>query len=83
MPNTKQARKRMRQDEERRVSNKARSSAMKTAVKRVLQAEDVETARAALPEAMKRIDLCAKKNILHQNAADRTKSRLHKHVAGL
>ena len=83
MPNTKQAKKRMRQDEEARQANKVKSSAMKTAVKKVMQAEDAESAKAAMPDAVKRIDKCAKKNIIHDNAAARKKAQLAKHVSGL
>ncbi|MCA9001173.1 MAG: 30S ribosomal protein S20, partial [Planctomycetes bacterium] len=35
-----------------------------------------DEAKGLLPEAMKRVDKCAKKNIIHDNAAARTKSRL-------
>ncbi len=83
MPSTKQAKKRMRQNEEARLVNKMKASAMKSAVKKVLQATDAETARAALPEAMKRIDKCAQHNIVHDNAAARKKAQLHSHIAGL
>ncbi len=83
MPNTKQAKKRMRQDEKARLANKVKRSAMKTAIKKVLKAEDAESARAALPEAMKRIDKCAKKNIIHANAAARKKSQLDRHIRSL
>ena len=82
MPNTKQAKKRMVQDERRRLENKSKSSAMKTAIKKVLQAATPEDAQAALPRAMKRIDQAAKNNIIHKNNAARKKSRLVRHVAG-
>lgn len=81
MPNTEQAKKRLRQDERRRIHNKAISSAMKTAVKKVLQAETTEAAAAALPEAMKRVDKAAKKNLIHDNAAARVKSRMARSTA--
>jgi small subunit ribosomal protein S20 len=83
MPNTRQAKKRMRQDEEARQANKIKRSAMKTAVKKVLEAEDTDSARAAQPEAVKRIDKCAKKNIIHANAAARKKAQLDRHISGL
>ena len=51
---------------------------MRSAVKKVLQADSSEAAQAALPEAMKRVDKAAKKNVIHENAAARTKSRLAK-----
>ena len=81
MPNNKQAKKRVRQDEERRVHDKAIKSAMRTAVKKVLSAESSEAANAAMPNAMKRIDKAAKSNIIHENAAARTKSRLARQAA--
>jgi small subunit ribosomal protein S20 len=83
MPNSKQAKKRLRQDELARQRNKADRTAMKTAVKLVLTAEDGDAARQALPAAMKRIDKCAKKNIIHDNAAARKKSQLSRHISGL
>ena len=83
MPNTKQAKKRMAQDDKAQLANKVKRSAMKTAVKKVMEAEDAESAKAAMPEAVKRIDKCSKKNILHDNAAARKKAQLAKHVSGL
>lgn len=83
MPNTKQAKKRMDQSERRRLANKAKTSAMRTAMKKVLQADSAEAARAALPSAVKRIDKAAKQNIIHPNNAARKKQRLSRHVAGL
>ena len=80
MPNTKQAKKRVRQDEERRLHNKTIKSAMRTAMKRVLKADDPEAAKKALPLAMKRIDKAAKTNIIHDNAAARYKARMARHA---
>lgn len=76
MPNTKQAKKRMRQTETRRQSNKVVVSAMRSAVKKVLQAEDPEAAQAGLADAMKKVDKAAKKSVLHKNTAARKKSQL-------
>ena len=76
MPNTKQAAKRLRQDDKRRIANKAVRSTMKTAMKKVLDAENPEEAKAALPEAMKKVDKAAKKSVIHDNTAARIKSRL-------
>lgn len=83
MPTSKQAKKRMVQSERRRLHNKAKSSAMKSAVKKVLQAGSAEEAKAALPQAVRLIDKCAKHNIIHANTAARKKSALDKHVGGL
>lgn len=83
MPNTKQAQKRLVQDDRRRLANKAKRSQMRSAMKKVLLAEDAETAKAALPLAIKKIDKAAKVNIIHANNAARKKARLARHVAGL
>lgn len=81
MPNSKQAAKRMRQNETRRIQNKTVRSQMRTAMKKVLKASTAEEATAALPMAMKRIDKAAKKNVIHANAAARYKSRLSRRAA--
>ena len=83
MPNTKQSKKRMITDDERRLRNKTARSAMRTAVKNVMAAETADAAAEILPLAVKRVDKCAKKNIIHENAAARKKSQLQRHVAGL
>ena len=81
MPNSKQAKKRMRQNEDARVHNKTIRSSMRTAMKKVLQADTTEAANEAMPAAMKRIDKAAKSNIIHDNAAARYKSRLARSAA--
>ena len=76
MPNSKQASKRLRQDEVRRQQNKQSRSAMKTAIKKVFNAEDGEKAKEALPRAMKLIDKAAKNHVVHENAAARLKGQV-------
>jgi small subunit ribosomal protein S20 len=78
MPNNKQAEKRVRQNEKQREGSKVIRTSMRSAVKKVVQAESREAAEAALPEAMKRVDKAAKRHVIHENAAARTKSRLAK-----
>ena len=83
MPQSAQAKKRVRQDEVRRLHNRALRSSMRTAIRRVeeaCEAKDETTARTALVAAMKRIDKCAKRNIVHKNTASRKKSNLAKMV---
>jgi small subunit ribosomal protein S20 len=77
MPNSKQAAKRARQSEERRLHNKAVRSAMKSAVKRAAISGTPEASAAA----MKLIDKAAKTNVIHRNAAARHKSRLARRLA--
>ena len=76
MPNNKQAKKRVRLTETRRKENKIVRTAMRSAIRNVIEAESTEAASAALPSAMKRIDKATKQNIIHENAAARQKSRL-------
>ncbi len=81
MPNNKQAAKRLKTDEEKRQRNKTRKSAMRSSMRKVLEADSKEVAEAATPLAVKNIDKAAKQNIIHGNAAARMKSRLAKAVA--
>lgn len=80
MPNSKQSIKRMKTDEKRRAMNKTLATSMKTAVKKVMSAEDAAAAAAALPIAMKKIDKAAKANVIHDNTAARKKAQLAKVV---
>jgi small subunit ribosomal protein S20 len=81
MPNTKQAKKRVNQDEKKRETNKVIKTQMRTAMRRVINAATSELATEGMPAAMKRIDKAAKSNIIHANAAARYKSRLHRIAA--
>ena len=86
MPHSNQAKKRLRQNEKRRQNNRTVRSAMKTHIKRVLQAVengDAAAAKMELPVAMKKIDKAAKKKIIHEKQASRKVSRLSKKVNSL
>ena len=63
------------------MANKTVRSSMRSAVKKVLLAEDAASAQAALPLAMKRIDKAAKKNVIHANTAARKKAQLARAIA--
>jgi small subunit ribosomal protein S20 len=81
MPNSKQAKKRLTQDEKKRQLNKTKKTMMRSAIKKVLLADSAEAAQAAIPAAMKRIDKAAKNHIIHENAAARYKARLGRSLA--
>ena len=86
MPNTKSAKKRLRQTKKRTLHNRAFKSMAKTYIKRVLkavEAKDLARAEQELRMAFKRIDKCAKHNIFHPNKAARLKSRVAKLVEQL
>lgn len=82
MPNNKQAEKRVRTSDKARLHNKTIRTAMRSAVKKVTQADSSEEAQKSLPAAMKKLDKAAKKGVIHQNAANRQKSRLTRIAAG-
>ena len=84
MANIRSQIKRNRQNEKRRLRNKAVRSEVKTRVKRALTvAEDGgEDRDEALRQAIKRIDKAASKGVIHKNQAARRKSRLMKRVTG-
>jgi small subunit ribosomal protein S20 len=74
--------KRNRQNEVRRLRNKAVRSELKTRVKtavRVAEAHD-ESALDAVRLAQKRLDKAAEKGVIHKNQAARRKSRLMKRL---
>jgi small subunit ribosomal protein S20 len=75
--------KRNRQNERRRLRNKAVRSELKTRTKRAVNAAEQGTddATEALRLALKRIDKAASKGVIHKNQAARRKSRLMKKVA--
>jgi small subunit ribosomal protein S20 len=75
------ARKRIRQNEARRLQNKSTKSAFRTEIKHVLElveAGKLDEAKAHVPTAMKRIDKAARTRAIHPNAASRYKSRLNR-----
>ena len=85
MAHSKQAKKRIRQNDRRRLRNKSMSSAMRTSFKRLMtavEAGDKEAAQAALSPTLSRIDKAAKTNVIHDNAAARKKSQMMRAVNG-
>ncbi|MCL6613418.1 MAG: 30S ribosomal protein S20 [Firmicutes bacterium] len=85
MPNIKSAAKRARQNAARRMANRAKRSALRTAVKKVTAslAGKPEEARAALLAAIKKLDQAAAAGLIHKNTAARKKSRLTRKVNAL
>lgn len=77
MANIKSQIKRNRQNETRRVRNKAVRSELKTREKAVFTAVDAgEPTDEVLRLAQKRLDSAASKGVIHKNEAARRKSRL-------
>ena len=81
MPNTKSAKKRLKQSIGRRLRNRATKSALKSEVRKVRAAVatgDTEKGNTELRVATKKLDKAAAHGVIHRNAAARTKSRLSK-----
>lgn len=79
MPNTKSAKKRLRQNDVRRTRNRAVKSAVKTQMKRVREAVaagNFEVAETEFRVAAKKLDRAASAKTIHKNSAARHKSRL-------
>ena len=79
MPQTRSAKKHLRQTEKRTQRNKAYKSRIKTVIRKVRQAVDegrAEDARLSYREATSLLDKAVEKGILHKNNAGHRKSRL-------
>lgn len=83
MANIKSQKKRILTNEKRRVRNTAVKSALRTKTKKVEQAlaeGEIESARIALKDASRALDIAASKGIVHRNNAANRKSALAKKV---
>jgi small subunit ribosomal protein S20 len=86
LANIKSSEKANRQRIKRTAHNVARKTAMRTAVKRVRAAIDgkkLKEAEAALPAAIRAIDVAASKGVIKRGTASRSVSRLTLAVAHL
>ncbi|MBF0210130.1 MAG: 30S ribosomal protein S20 [Desulfamplus sp.] len=82
MANHKSAIKRAKQNEKRRLRNRAARSAMRTEIKKVYSAKDegAQNTSDVLRSAQSIIAKAAKKGLIHKNTAARKTSRLAKYV---
>jgi small subunit ribosomal protein S20 len=79
MPNTPSAKKRMRQDAVRRLRNRATKSVLRSHLRKVraaITAKKVEESEAEFKTLVRKLDRAATGNVIHANAAARTKARL-------
>ena len=77
------AKKRIRQNEARRLHNRYYAVTMRTAVRKLRACDNKEEAEKSLPLVSKMIDKLAKKNVIHKNKAANLKSKLAQHVNSL
>ena len=81
MPNNAAARKRMRQEQKRRLHNRSVKSLVKTQITKARSAIAFdEDAELAVRAAVRELDRAAKKGVIHPNNAARRKSRLMKQL---
>ncbi|MCM3089109.1 30S ribosomal protein S20 [Bhargavaea ginsengi] len=80
MANSKQAIKRIRQNETVSAQNTMQKSAMRTAMKKAETAiaNNDENAQELLKDAIQKLDKAANKGLIHKNTVARQKSRLTK-----
>ena len=76
--------KKNRQDQKRRIRNRAHASRLRTQMKKIqqaLQSGDAAVATGLMKETVSLVDRTAKHRVIHRNAASRTKSRLARALA--
>jgi len=86
MPNSPSAKKRVRQNETRRLHNRTIRSTVRTHIRKVveaIEAKDVETAKASFRLMESRLDKAARKGVIHRNAAARKKARLARRLRAI
>jgi len=83
MANHKQAEKRIRQSEKRRLMNKGRSSRVKTFLKKIevaFETKDKELATKLLPQVIKEVMKAGAKGLFHKNKTSRQVAQLQRRV---
>lgn len=83
MAQHKSAKKRIVQDQKKRLRNRYYKKSARTAIAKLRELEDKAEAQAFLPKVISMIDRLAKKNTWHKNKANNLKSKLALHVSKL
>ncbi len=83
MAHHKSAKKRIRQDEKKRVQNRYYKKTARTAIRTFRAMTNKEEAETFLPKVISMIDKLAKKNTWHPNKAANLKASLMKHINAL
>jgi small subunit ribosomal protein S20 len=86
MPNTKSAKKRLRQNVVRKTHNRAVKRSVRTQIRKVreaVKANDVDQAETEFRLVAKKLDRAASRNIIHCNSAARLKSRLSARIKAI
>ncbi len=80
MPHHKSAKKRLRQNQKRRLHNRYYAKSTRTAIKKLRKLHNKDEALQKLPQVISMIDKLAKRNIIHKNKAANLKSKLMRFV---
>ena len=86
MASSASSKKRIRQNEKRRLRNRAYRSAMRTGIKQfraAVEAADGDLARRRFAAVARRLDKLVSKGVIHKNQAARRKSRLAGQLSAL
>jgi small subunit ribosomal protein S20 len=83
MANHQSAKKRIRQNESKRLSNRYYARTTRSAVKELRNTTEKAEAETLLPKVTAMLDKLARKNVIHGSKAANLKSSLTKHVSGL
>ena len=86
MPNTPSAKKRLRQNVNRRAKNRSTKTAIRTLTRKVresIAAKDVAKSEETFGTLVSKLDRASGKKVIHANAAARTKSRLTKAIKAI
>ncbi len=77
------AKKRIRQNEQRKLHNSYYARSARNAIKKLRNTKEKEAAAELLPKVSSMLDRLANKNIIHKNKAANLKSSLTHHVDNL
>ncbi|MEE2846309.1 MAG: 30S ribosomal protein S20 [Gemmatimonadota bacterium] len=83
MPNIKSAKKRMTLSATARAKNRSDRARIRTAIKKVKQAESAEEGQTLLRAVVAMLDRAATRRLYHPNRAARLKGQLARHVNAL
>ncbi|MGB1120796.1 MAG: 30S ribosomal protein S20 [Saprospiraceae bacterium] len=83
MAHHKSAKKRIRQDEKKRLHNRYYKKSARTAIAKLRGITEKSDAESLLPKVIAMIDKLAKRGTWHNNKASNLKSKLTKHVNSL
>jgi len=83
MAHHKSSKKRIRQDESKRIENRYHAKTMRNSLKTLRSTKEKETAEELAPKVISMLDKLASKNVIHKNKAGNLKSSIAKHISNL